>query len=222
MDLKYYIYASDSKVDMLFAQIPKELLSELAGELKVNLGVVSVSLKQDSPEETRYSKLAIVRQYIEKHAEVGTIDDPKDYFAATVIAKWGPLSGEGVSSEIVYFGGVTSHTVFGLGGSLSHVVGARSEGKTQLYSTAPYLLLALSQADPKVAEDVAKDVGLRRGPASQDFVMHAVRLATERLTGPEQRLEFLAKRLVEASSDDPRSAMRTTLLGSPIYVALAD
>ena len=42
--------------------------------------------------------------------------------------------------------------------------------------------------------------------------------AVSRLTGPEENLEFMAKRIAEGCTDD---GMRV-LVGTPIYVAYAD
>jgi hypothetical protein len=89
--MKYYIYISDTKVDMLFAQIPRKTLEGLAGELNINFGIFSTTLKQDAAEENRFSKLEVVRKYIEKHSVVGTIDSPSEYFAGEETMKWGSL-----------------------------------------------------------------------------------------------------------------------------------
>ena len=44
--VKYYLYISDTKVDMLFAQIPRNILKKISADLNINLGVISVSLKE--------------------------------------------------------------------------------------------------------------------------------------------------------------------------------
>ncbi len=220
MDLKYYIYVSDSKIDMLFGQIPEGLLSGLISELKINFGVVSASLSRDSPDAARFSKLSVVRRYIEKHAEVGTIDAPKEYFSATIGAKWGRLFHPYRSTEIVYFGGKTKRTTFGLGGSLSHVIGSSVDGKTELGSSAPFLLRALSQVDTKIAGET--DDSWYNEISNYDDVRDAVLLANERLTGPKQKLEFLAKRLLVEPPSISHEENGKILLGSPIYVALVE
>lgn len=62
--MKHYIYISDTKVDMIFAQIPKAMLEGLAGELKINLGVLSASFKQEASQETRFSKLEVLEKAV--------------------------------------------------------------------------------------------------------------------------------------------------------------
>ena len=122
--MKYYIYISDTKVDMLFAQIPTNILKKITAELNINLGMVSVSLKERQNEQTRFHKVEVVNNYINEHLEVGDIDNPKTYFKDTVPMMWGtlPVTPEGqgqLRKNFVYFQGGTKQTKFGLGGSAS-------------------------------------------------------------------------------------------------------
>jgi hypothetical protein len=78
--ITYYVYVSDAKVDMLFAQIPRPVKKRIAAELKFDLKVVGLSLKQNPSDETRYSKVKFVSEYVDKHLEVGTLDQPRAYF----------------------------------------------------------------------------------------------------------------------------------------------
>ena len=55
--IKDYIYISDTKVDMLFAQIPKNILKKITAELNISVGMVSISLKERQSEQTRFDKV---------------------------------------------------------------------------------------------------------------------------------------------------------------------
>ena len=55
--IKDYIYISDTKVDMLFAQIPKNILKKITAELNINVGMVSISLKERQSEQTRFDEV---------------------------------------------------------------------------------------------------------------------------------------------------------------------
>ena len=35
--MRYYVYASAAKIDMLYSQIPQKLLTRIVGELKLDL-----------------------------------------------------------------------------------------------------------------------------------------------------------------------------------------
>jgi hypothetical protein len=44
--VKSYVYVSDSKIDMLYEEIPKPWLDRITAELKIDLEVVSLTLKR--------------------------------------------------------------------------------------------------------------------------------------------------------------------------------
>jgi hypothetical protein len=222
--MKYYIYISDAKVDMLYSQIPQKLKSNLAAELKIDLKVLSASVKREKSEETRYSKLQIVIDYIEEHMAVGTVDSPKAYFRGTMPIKWGPY---GSREPVVYFGGATKKTVLGLGGSLHHVIGRETGEQVHSHSATPYLLAVLND---ELNLPPPTDMEIE-GLSIEEMIphaLHATLIATRALKGPEQRVEFLAKRLLYLSKtttdncDWWRPNNEGVLLGTPIYVALAE
>lgn len=224
MSLKYYIYISDSKVDMLYAQIPKSIKNGLAAELKLNIGMLSASLKQGPLDETKYSKLQIVNRYIEKELELGSIDEPKEYIRGIAPVRWGSY---GSSKSVVYFGGSTGNTVFGFGGSLQHLIGVSCESHVNSGSITPYLLSVLADESSR-----SSSRQLASTPFSQEemvsSVMRAVYVANSRMKGPEQMVEFLAKRLFflsdHPSEEDEwwRESKKNVLLATPVYVAMAE
>ena len=219
MKLDYYVYVSDAKVEMLFDQIPRSFLSGTAGELKVNLGIVTSTLKQDSAGNNRFTKLKTVRSYIEQHFDVGTIDQPGEYFAGTISMRWGPYHG---GSELVYFGGRTADTILGLGGSAGHVLGARGISGAHSHSATPILVSVLCEGlglqEPDGNKQWAQQIG--RGRDSNAIALDAVELATTQMQGPEQTFEFLAKKLLFGSGRCRGS--RQILLGTPLYVSMVE
>ena len=206
--VKFFIYISDMKVDMLLAQIPKNILNRIAADLSINLGVISVTLKQKQNEQTRYDKVKLVTNYIEKHVDVGDIDYPKTYFKATIPMRWGPyLDGD----NLVYFGGETSNTIFGLGGSMHHVIGEeKGQSPTHSGSLTPVILSTLEKEQANSPDQHMDD-------------LEAVKMMTEAMKGPLQCLEFLGKRLIDGliplDYSDQSSPKKHVLLGTPIYVA---
>jgi hypothetical protein len=209
--MKYYIYISDTKVDMLFAQIPQSILKKISGELNINLGMVSVSLKEKQNEQTRFDKVNVVSNYINEHLDVGDVDHPKAYFKETVSTRWGPLFG-GDTENLVFFAGKTHQTIFGLGGSSQHVMGQQKGQSPGPNSFTPSILASLKKLD------IHSDFGaLSDDIASHSDPLRLVSDAAAWLEGPEEKLEFLAKKLVEGSLNS-----KHILLGSPIYVAYAD
>jgi len=121
--MKYYIYISDAKIDMLYPQIPHDQKTSFAKELKIDLKLISASIKEEKEfKETKYSKAELVTKYIQNNCQVGTVDKPKEYIYNVLEMKWG-LYGKGFEkdfgegfSPIVFFGGETDSTIFFMAG----------------------------------------------------------------------------------------------------------
>ncbi len=222
--MKYYIYVSDTKVDMLYEQIPISLRNKLAAELKIDLKLLSASFSEKDLDETRFSKLDIVVNYIKKHQRVGRVDQPESYFQGMMDLRWGPLFSR--LSGAIYFGGTTPHTILGLGGSLKHVIGevgsAEAGATSQPMSSTPSLLYLLAS---NIRPDLSTDSQPSTNAENQQALLDVANV-TKTMQGPSQRLEFLAKRLLD--SEGPAEirglygfSKKRVLLGTPIYVALA-
>ncbi len=235
---KYYIYVSDEKVEMLYAQIPETTRRALYSQLDMP----APSSDSSERETDRYSRLRVVVAYIDRNRDVGTVDEPRAYFRGVHEMRWGPY-GETtdwaplgkVEAKIVYFGGKTEKTHFGLGGGLHHVIG-NERGKTPVsfHSSTPHLVSVLAD---ELQESINKDArwwNVHRVMVRMEYngddaeevkALIAVKHANE-IRGPRQRLEFLAKKLlhrtIRTPLGDPNGRESVVLLGSPIYVALAD
>lgn len=220
-DMKYYLYLSTAKVDMLFAQLSNPAKTKKSFELKASVAVGSASLRREIDEAPpgQYDKLAAILDEIESSGQLGTIDEPGTYFKGTLNMKWGLFGDAGRPNEeppLVYFGGQTEDTIFGLGGSTRHVIGFEGATSTSSRSATPYIVAHL--LDGLEIEQA--------GWHAYSGVQHALEgmtVATYKLHGPEQNLEFVARTLLEGKS---RSAIFTDdkemhcVLGTPLYVAL--
>lgn len=225
--MKYYIYISDMKIEMLYPQIPQSLLKKIASNLSIDLKLfgaeVSVASKSSSSDETRYAKVRIVSEYIEKHLDVGSIDAPGTYFKGILSMTWGPIY-----DQAVYFSGVTSRqAVIGLGGSLKHVLGAivgpRPDGfhlpvtinSTIMFpSSAGGIIMTLEEM---LKNSDSKFGGNTKLPESSQIIELMTQIENNQ-RGPKQRFEFLAKTLLQNKA----TSESYVVLGTPIYVALAD
>jgi hypothetical protein len=85
--MKYYIYISNSKLDMMFPQVPKQLADQVATELGVNTGLLKASVKPREVTETSISKLQVVTQYLLSSGAVGDVRSPRAYFKGTLPMK---------------------------------------------------------------------------------------------------------------------------------------
>jgi hypothetical protein len=207
--LRYYLYISDDKVDMLLAQIDPALMKKRASEVSVNLKIFGAKRGTESPTGAdRIARLERVVRYVQDFGDLGTLEEPGQFVGGLMPMRWGPFYG----TSLVYLGGETdTGTVVGLGGSGKHVLGNSGQsGEALARSTTPGLLAGLA-TEPEIGDLLGV------GSSTDDDVLRAVTLASAGLTGPLQNVEFVAKRLVQGSVDG-----RKVVLGSPLYVALVD
>lgn len=216
--LRYYLYISDAKLEMLFDQIDPGLLSRISAEVKVDLKLVSLTLRgrRDSG-PTRMAKLKVLERYIDAHHHVGTIDEPGDsYFHGQMDMQWGRVEDD----NAVWFQGFQRNdegvmASVGLGGSLHHIIGeqppspgthsgsslyAVNEMFEGIYSSEPLLRQSITEGDmpsrwpSKIAWDGARNL-------------------------PKQRLDFLAIPLAERRANLSLVGSLHIILGTPLYVA---
>ena len=224
--MRYYVYLSETKIDMLFGQIPRAARDDLSAEFKINLGVVSSSVR-GGERSTQQRRVLAIDKYLRSQRMVGTVDEPAEYFEGSLSMRWGPLD----KGPAVLFTGSTDRTVLALGGSLRHVLGGSpGEGGLGFVSGTPFLIAALGEDVPGLVlsevDQSNMEAQLASGRSATDSALMLVDFAHEWMRSPEQRLTFLAKRLLWSGGDPalPRSDKggRHLLLGSPVYVAQVD
>jgi hypothetical protein len=227
--MKYYIYISDAKVDMLFPQITQEAKKRIATEFKFDLKLLSASRRTETEsDDNRFTRLEAVVAFIRQYGNLGTVDQPDEYVQGNLEMCWGPYAdGTRYSDEespLIYFGGVTDQTIVGLGGSAKHVLGNTGLSHAHSHSATPFLIRRLG-----------KELGLRSegqshtneagGNTSADedgseyWPLRATELATTQMKGPKQQVEFVAKRLLYGKG---YSKKKKVLLATPLYVALVE
>jgi len=226
--MKYYIYISDAKVDMLFPQVPHDIKKKVALEFKMDLKLLSASRKTETEtEDNRIARLETVVDFIRQYGNVGSVDAPDEYVADCLAMRWGNYGTSFEDSPVVYFGGMTDKTIVGLGGSMKHLLGSTVESHAHSHSATPFLMEYLVK-DLQIRLPDEYEAGLRWAREhGQEFTpIVAVELATTQMHGPEQKVEFLAKRLafgpVERFAEHASLQNRNALLATPIYVAMGD
>lgn len=214
---------------MLYPQIPRNVLDKIAGELKINLGFLNLTLKDNQGnEKTRYDKLQLISRYIEKQCNVGTVDSPKEYFKGVLPMRWGPYGDMMVNENehLVYFVGMTnSETILGLGGSMHHIIGEeRGESRPHSHSATFAIISKLSKELDIQVDDRTELKTMHFNDS--ELSLRAVMLATTQMDGPIQNFEFLAKKLLEGETENFNATGSYTktyvVLGTPIYVAFAE
>lgn len=238
--LRYYLYVSDTKLDMLFEQIDQSMLKRVSAEVKVDFTLASVTLKRaDNPVPARAAKLRVVERIIDRHHHVGTIEDPgNEYFRGRMQMAWGWLRPPPVDDMVVFQGWQGHHTVV-LAGSSRHVLGwaAAEEKPRWARSSFPdHILQTLNEhisRTPELADSIREAkydnphwwpenhrTGDIRYALNESFFLFPDR--HQRLT---QSLEFLAVPLIQEKGRTSRHHPRfgdahNTVLGTPLYVAI--
>lgn len=213
--LKCYLYVSDSKVDMLYAQIPRNYLDRITNERKIDRKLLALSLKPDTPQQTRFSKLNLVCRYINENFVVGDVDSYSSYFTGAIKLRWGVAEPSHKSfAPFVYFAGRTNRTRFGLVGSPHHVIGSAAELGKFFVSWEPHEMFR------RLMEDLDELPGVTEEQHTKEVLQIAGALDRAAALGSEQEVEFLAKRLW--LSDCKTRDGKPILLGTPIYVALRE
>lgn len=117
-DLKYYLYISNTKLNMLYQQIEATGKSKRAIEWKANVAFASASVKKETEKAPHQEeRLRRVTEEIEASGQVGTVDEPNLYVKGTLPMRWrfykdaGRPEGE---PPLVYFGGRTDQTYLDL------------------------------------------------------------------------------------------------------------
>ena len=219
--IKYYLYVSDTKVDMLYAQIPQSIKDKIAAEIKIDLQILSVTFKDKDTanEETRYSKLNLVTNYIDKHLEIGTLKNPAAYIKDVMSMRWTQLG------DAAYFGGQNSDLDIGLCGSACHLTGQPVPKTGSKYSTSLGASRFFNEFMTHYVTPETKDTNnallkglLQIKDADNEIMFKYMNNVYKNLEQtPPQKLDFVARVLFKGQDTD-----RTTLLATPIYVALVD
>lgn len=225
--LRYFLYVSDAKLDMLFEQIDPDLRRHLSAEAKVDLKIASLTLRQgERSQAARIAKLRMVEQYIGANHDVGTISSPgQQYFRGSTDMSWGWLShgpddkGAGRSETVFFRGGEGSDLVM-LAGSRRYVLGQHLTSLAaevgMVTSNMPAILAVIAASYATLGKrglyqrghylgKIPAISGLRNeAPAVQHPSEETLREAASiSIPGPAQRLEFLAVPLIQGTLTAP-------------------
>ncbi len=225
LNLRHYCYISDTKVETLYQQIHTLGKSRASVEWGVDLKVFKAGGKfEHETEDSRDDKLKAVLKALRDNGLVGTVDDPKAYIAGIYTMRFGTLRDWGrppESSPLIYFGGRTEKTMFGLGGSSKHVIENGGQGSTDARSSSPAIIGEILRGMTASTDGWRIRASVEEGDTFETF--DAVKWANNNLKiYPEVQLEFCAKVLHTGRAKDMEGGEVRALLGSPLYVAHVD
>lgn len=181
-----------------YRQIPQGFLKQISIDLGINLEPLTLNIRRKKddlrPEEesVQYDRLTIVTDYIKKYWNVGTVDNPGEFFQGTFPLAYGEFMGSGM----ILFTGYSNNTWLGLSGSAVHMtcteVGEIRTGfRYPNYSLAPFIeqnLIQVLQYSPDHddilyrtvrKDDSYNDIPVPGGIKRQTILKLVVRAASE-------------------------------------------
>ena len=227
--MDYFIYLSESKVEMLYAQLPLGLAKQLSAEIGASIGLLSTKLKTSATEPSLYEKAKAVELYLLKHYEVGKLANPNEWIQGALDVRHITT---GFSPELFLLIGKFEQDYFLLGGSAHNIIGNRSPATVSSpLSYFPYFMGAFKEGfkkwemsseirslwvdtRPKWAQ--TEWIGLGGNPdelawSIRDLYEHSSKV-------PSMKVQFLGKRLAEEALV---SILGKAYVYSPLYVAQA-
>lgn len=233
--MRYYHYVSDTKVDMLFQQIPNATLKGISGEIGFDVGLLKGKLGVGKPiEEGRYAKLAAVESYLQKKGLIA--EEPSSNRWSRLVGEFHLVdftsSPDFVSPDLVVFVGKTGSEQVVLCGSSAHITGQLAPTQsTRAMSHQFHFIRELNRL--RMAEEAAAAAGRilalepRRHVLLEGMdVEWMVDLINRRIWGdwpesPTMRLEALV-RVFKADTMRTLDEPETLVIGSPLFVADAE
>ena len=212
--MRYYVYISDSKLEMLYEQVPMRNRESIAAELNINFGLIQTKFQSETVANARHQKIQMVQKYLGK--KVGSIGDGKPYAHGVAKVAWGPLE---EYPEVVYFGGNSNSCQLALVGSYGNCVGVSSSGSPNGYSSSSYIVGLLARRHALPNNRYAKLTSLSADEL-QEHARSAVAEANICSIVPNTTIEFLARTSVRPQS--PNGSGECVYIGSPIFIAERD
>lgn len=217
--MRYYLYVSTAKLDMLYEQIPPKLLRRLAVEAKVDLKVLSVSVQSPRAEASTYDRLDIVEAYLDREFDVGWMTEATPWFRGEAGLR---IAGYGAQDSPTFMAGRDGDTLVALIGSGHHLIGyeAAPDMARVGHSGLPSLFGLLKDLPEHWLRFVASDRD--DPPPSEHDVVGQVLTFSEALTVPPVHCEFLARRLMRGTVTLDDGRRQQVVVGTPLYVSMAD
>ncbi|QCX79692.1 hypothetical protein C9F11_30505 [Streptomyces sp. YIM 121038] len=217
--MRYYIYLSTAKVDMLYEQIPPKLARRLAVEAKVDLKVLSLAVQSPRGDTSTYDRLDLVEAYLEREFDVSWMSEPSAWFRGDLGLR---IVGDGGPNSPTLMTGRDGDTVVALIGSAHHLIGHQAAPDLHRvgYSGLPSMFRLLQEVPPEWERQF--NVRWWGRMPSRESVAHDVLHFADALTVPPVPCEFLARRLLSDTVRREDGRELTVVVGTPVYVAMSD
>jgi hypothetical protein len=200
--MRYYLYVSVTKVEMLHSQIGMSHFGKLKTGLKLKLGIAEASIESETANKALFDKAEEVRSKLISQSKTGSLERPKSYIDDVANLSFGHV--REYASSIAFFGGFVGNKKVALIGAASSLVGAVPAAEANhapYYYTMKFMNGALEH-----------NTSIRKLPYV-DSLEQAVDIAQAAVITPPEPLAFTA--LVLHNSPN-------LLVATPVFVARAE
>ncbi|MGI2906810.1 DUF7019 family protein [Tolypothrix sp. VBCCA 56010] len=204
---KYYVYLSDTKVNMLFPQLIGSLQED-----KIDFHSIS---------SDKYSKLNSIICKLNDEKMIGSLDDSLPYVGMKLRMKWGYLGWDD-DSPITFWSCAFNDYVFALAGSKHHLLGQPANGSASSCSLTGAIVYWLLN---KFGDPIDKIYGDSRNQhIDEDAINKAIDIAATTMKGQDNNFEFVAKVLRRdyLNKEPGGSKSKLIILATPLYVSLEE
>lgn len=107
--MRSFVYLSSAKLEPLYAHIKEPIRKRVALALGISVPALPVAphfeAQARSPTESKIGMLAVVLSHLHEAGDIGTVDEPRPYFAGQLTLNWGS------ADEFVFLSGSTPRTL---------------------------------------------------------------------------------------------------------------
>lgn len=224
--MKYYLYISDSKIEMLYNQIATSTENSREASIGFDLKVLKGEIKQGrGVPENSVTRLNEVVKALRDSDAVGSIDAPKKYIGGNLRMTWSTYGGIGDESPITFWSYSAPGIAMALAGSKYNLLGEQRPGTAHSHSlTPPMVQWFLDNLQDPVPETTKGLAEWDEGELDEYDIANGTWLAATQTKGIKESTEFVARVLHDSKWPQGfrGSDAKRILLASPLYVASVD
>jgi len=232
--MEYVLYLSESKIEMLYSQLPQNMAQQVAAEIGGSLGIVSAKLKTNPPSISPFNKAKVIERSLEVSLDLGSIAKPREWIKDVATVRY-------IETDIEkgLFALVAKHNddYFLFGGSARNVIGnSKANAVSPSLSFLPYFLAVFKEwlneweeeqekrkitfriegKEPREIELPPSVPGGNYGASRSEIARSIGELYRSAEGVPEMKMQIVAKKLTSANFDDGKPG--TCYIYSPLYV----
>ena len=214
--MKFYIYISKPKIDMLFSQLRNHSKSKLLREIDINTKLVNLKQKSEYDTENITAKTRIVTEHIKASENMGTILNPNNYIYDNLNMYITPLGYP--STNMLAVSGKKDDSVIILGASKKHFIGNSSKSYDDNLTSVHFMLIFSEYLSTTKWNNSVSKRAKEKLYFGHKFFFHCVDFVRfqEEHRMPYQNLEFLAKTLTVGIDDE---SGKKIVIATPVYIA---